>query len=206
MALGALLTALLLGSLYLTMSRPARPQIVVHAPPTVSIGKDAAGAQAAVAAPTPAPSPTPATVNVFVSGAVARPGLYALPGGARVADALSAAGGLLPEAAQAAVNPAVVLPDEAQLYVPLASAVAPPNVSTDEATRGLVLDAGTLLGPPIDINAATRAELESLPHIGPAKAQAIIDNRPYTSVDELDRVPGIGPATLADLRPLVTVR
>jgi competence protein ComEA len=56
----------------------------------------------------------------------------------------------------------------------------------------------------VNVNSATAAELEALPGIGPAKAQAIIENRPYAAVDELDRVPGIGPATLERLRPLVT--
>jgi competence protein ComEA len=56
----------------------------------------------------------------------------------------------------------------------------------------------------VNLNSATAVELDSLPGIGPSKAQAIIDNRPYATVDDLDSVPGIGASTLEQLRPLVT--
>jgi len=62
-----------------------------------------------------------------------------------------------------------------------------------------------IVGGLVHLNSATLAELETLPGIGPAKAQAIVDGRPYTSIDDLDRVPGIGPATINELRSLVTV-
>lgn len=197
--LGCLLTAIVLGAFYLTLGRPQKAQVVVHAPPNAAAGV------APAATPTLQATATPASVTVFVSGAVARPNIYTLPGGARVADALEAAGGLLPDAAHDAVNLAILLRDEAQIYVPLQSeTVALPLAGASGATRGVVVDAGILAVPPVNLNQATSAELESLPGIGPAKAQAIIANRPYGSVDELDRVPGIGPATLEELRSLIT--
>jgi competence protein ComEA len=62
------------------------------------------------------------------------------------------------------------------------------------------------LGVLVNINTATVAELETLPGIGASRAQAIVDNRPYQTVDDLNRVPGIGDATMNQLRPLVAVQ
>ncbi len=202
MVLGGLLVAITLGLAWLAFGRTPKAQVVMHAPPT-TIEESAAG----VIQPTAAPEPTatPADVTVFVAGSVARPGVYKLAGGTRLLDALDAAGGLLPTAAAENINLAILLRDEAMIYVPAqGETVAPPQPGATVADRGLTVDVGSAPGIPVNINRAGADELMELPGIGPAKAQAIIANRPFASVDDLDRVPGIGPATLEVLRPLVT--
>jgi competence protein ComEA len=142
-------------------------------------------------------SDTSPTVVVSVVGFVVRPGLVTLPAGARVADALAAAGGLLPEADPASVNLAAVVADGQQVTVGVPGAPA----AGSDAVPG---SAG-----PLDLNTAGVAELDALPGIGPVLAQRIVDHRtregPFTSVDQLDDVPGIGPAIAAELAELVGV-
>ncbi len=189
---GALISALVLGTVFLWQRQPEAAPIVVHPPPSP-------------VAVTSQPTPTPAPLVIFVSGAVHAPGLYALPVGARVGDALTAAGGLTSEANPDAVNQATTLRDGDQIHVPTqteAPAGPPPGVSGAGAPPDIDTGAPT---SPVNINTATAAQLESLPGIGPSRAQEIIDNRPYATVDELDRVDGIGPAIVEDLRPYVTV-
>jgi competence protein ComEA len=149
---------------------------------------------------------------IFVSGAVQVPGVYALEHGARVADALARAGGFVPDANVNAVNQAAVLRDGDQLHVPtMAEAPATPvagltnqePASSPGSSSGS--SAGNNVAGPININTASAEELDQLPGIGPARAADIIANRPYVSVDDLERVPGIGPATMENLRPLVVV-
>lgn len=122
-------------------------------------------------------------VVVSVSGAVARPGVYELPWGARAADLIQAAGGLTGEAEATLVNLALPLDTGSTIMVP--TRYAP---SGDER---------------ISLNTSSQRDLESLPGIGPVIAGRIIENRPYDSVDELTRVSGIGLATLERLQPLV---
>lgn len=187
---GALLTAIVCGGIVFFWRKPTPPPIVLHAPPTPTI-------------PTPEPTPTPAPLVVFVSGAVQSPGVYELPNGARVVDALARAGGFAPDANVDVVNQAAMLRDGDQLHVPTVAeeAAAPqPGVRSQEIEIGL---SGS--GAPVNVNTATLEELDALPGIGPTRAQAIIEGRPYASVDELERVPGIGPATLEELRPLITI-
>lgn len=147
---------------------------------------------------------TSAAVVVSVVGLVVRPGLVTLPAGARVADAVDAAGGLLPEADPASVNLAAPVSDGAQIAVGLSAAVAGQDGS-GVATPG----AGSRTGGRVDLNAATVADLDALPGIGPVLAQRIVEHRtrhgPFRTVDELDDVPGIGPATAAELAELVSV-
>lgn len=172
--------------------------------PTRATGA-ALGTDAAVAAPVGEAAGTSAAVVVSVVGPVARPGLVTLPAGARVADAVEAAGGLLPEADPASVNLAAPLPDGAQIVVGLPGA---PPVPGSAATAGPGAGAGGG-ATRLDLNTATAADLDGLPGIGPVLAQRIVDHRsrhgPFAAVDQLDDVPGIGPATAAELAELVAV-
>jgi competence protein ComEA len=150
---------------------------------------------ASVSAP---PSDGPVVVSVV--GQVAAPGLVTLPAGSRVADALLAVGGLLPEADPASVNAAALLTDGEQIAVGVPGAAAPAAAPGAAAPA-----AGRLL----DLNTATPTDLDALPGIGPVLAQRIVDHRtahgPFTSVDQLDDVSGIGPAIFADLATRVRV-
>ncbi|ACQ79993.1 competence protein ComEA helix-hairpin-helix repeat protein [Beutenbergia cavernae DSM 12333] len=158
------------------------------------------------AGPSPAvPSPT-GEVVVHVAGLVASPGVVSLPPSSRVQDALEAAGGALPEADLAALNLARVLVDGEQVYVP-APGEAPPAGAG--GAPGAPAAEGGSDGGPVNLNTADLAALDTLPGIGPALAQRIVEwrtaNGSFVDVEELTEVSGIGPATLERLRPLVTV-
>lgn len=157
--------------------------------------------RAPVAQTVPLDIETPATVQasalfVHVSGAVGVPGLYRLAQGARVVDAIAAAGGFAEGAARDGVNLARPLADGEQLYVPLVGEAGSPP--TGPASDGRV-----------NLNSADEGGLDTLPRIGPALAARIIEwrerNGPFTSVDDLLAVPGIGEKMLESLRELVTV-
>ncbi|MBU3688560.1 MAG: hypothetical protein B7C54_10565 [Acidimicrobiales bacterium mtb01] len=148
-----------------------------------------------------ASSLAPATdVVVHVAGSVSAPGVYTLTTGSRVVDAVAAAGGALPRARVDALNLAAALRDGEQIYVPAIGEVvaAPANASAP---------AGSTF--PLDLNAATVEQLDQLPGVGPATANAIVARRAeigrFVSVDDLLDVPGLGPAKVAAIRGLVTV-
>ena len=160
-----------------------------------------------------AQAPTRRAVVVHVVGAVRRPGLYRLREGARVADAVSRAGGATRRAELAGLNLAAPLVDGIQVLVPRRLAVADRLESTggDPAAEpfsaeGAAGDAG--LGPKPSLSSATADQLDELPGVGPITAQKILDYRaehgPFRSVDDLDAVPGIGPTRIEQLRDLVT--
>jgi competence protein ComEA len=155
---------------------------------------------AAVAADRPA-----GAVVVHVAGAVASPGLYRLGGDARVADALDAAGGPAPDAELDAVNLAAKVADGERVYVPRKGEAPPLAVAGGAGGAGGGAPAG-----PLDLNTATAEQLEALPGVGPATAEAILAYRQekgrFRSVDELLEVRGIGEAKLGALRSKVTVR
>ena len=139
-------------------------------------------------------------VVVHVAGAVLAPGIQRLPAGARVVDAVDAAGGTAPDADMARLNLAAELADGQQVYVVRVGevAAAAPSPAGPDAPEAIV-----------DLNTATAADLEQLPGVGPATAEAIIDHReqhgPFSSVDGLLDVRGIGDAKLAQLRDRVAV-
>jgi competence protein ComEA len=158
---------------------------------------------------TTAPSTTEATeVVVDVEGAVLQPGVHRLTSGARVTDAVTAAGGLAPTADAARLNLAAPLQDGQRVYVPAVGQEPPPVVGPSGPG-----DAGAGPGEepsgPVNLNTADADALDDLPGVGPATAAAIIEHRKeiggYTSVDQLLDVRGIGQAKLDQLRPLVTV-
>ena len=137
------------------------------------------------------PTATPGMLTVYVSGAVALPGVYSLPAGSRADAAVQAAGGFLPGAEEENINLAKPLEDGQQIDVP-------GIVDTSHVNAGRV-----------NINTATVTELDALPGIGPTTAQAIVDyriqNGPFQSVQDLQNVPGIGPATFANIEDYITI-
>ena len=150
-------------------------------------------------------------LKVYIAGAVRYPGVYRLQPGDRLEDALAAAGGGDEEADLEAINLARRVEDEAYYHVPrlgetprppveeAASPVLGKAASTENATSSEGL---------VNLNTAPRQLLETLPGIGPVRAQAIIDDREqnglFQSVEEITRVPGIGSAIYNSIRPLVT--
>jgi len=143
------------------------------------------------------------TILVHVLGAVAEPGIVELRPGARVVDAIGAAGGLAGEADPAGVNLARVLVDGEQLVVPREGEVPPP------AAVGAGGPNGAAGGGRVSLNQADLAALDTLPRIGPALAQRIIDwresNGPFTDVSQLTEVAGIGDAVYSGLVDLVSL-
>lgn len=146
---------------------------------------------------------------VQAAGAVVRPGVYHLAVGARVGDLISQAGGFAADADADRVNLASPLGDGVRVWVPRRGELDPPvPIGGGGSTRGSATGA---TGAPalVDLNTATADELEALPGVGPATAAAIIDHRqrngPFRTVDDLAEVRGIGDAKLAQLRNLVRV-
>ena len=192
-ALAALVGAVLIGVVLL---RP--PGAAPSAAPELDLPRADGGPAAASPDAT-----TPTELVVHVLGGVVRPGLVRLPPGTRVADAVAAAGGLHAEADVERLNLAAPLSDGQRLYVPLMGREPPLEVAV--SSGGPAPGAATV----VDLNRATLEELESLPGVGPATAQAILDHRRrmgrFRSVDDLLEVRGIGEAKLAALRPRVRV-
>jgi competence protein ComEA len=157
------------------------------------------------------PAPTQAPIAVHVIGAVARPGLYKFPEGARTQDAIDAAGGALAQANADSLNLAALLTDGQQLNVPYKDGSAP---SADSAAPAVELPGATAppaanTGDLININTATLEELMKLPDIGKVTAQKIIDyrdqNGPFAMIEDVMNVSGIGPATFEKIKDLITV-
>lgn len=185
------------------------------------VGARSGGVPAASAAPRSADAPpstlsapsaddtttTAAPVAVHVAGAVARPGLYRLPAGSRVADALGTAGGKLPGADLDRLNLAARVVDGQKIHVTRRGDPMPPG---EMPAGGAVGDsAGADPGEPINLNTADLAALDSLPGIGPSTARAIIEERTrrngFRSTRDLLRVPGIGEGRFARLKDRVRV-
>jgi competence protein ComEA len=163
------------------------------------------------AAPEPQVEAAPELV-VYVTGAVLAPDVYRLPAGARVKDAVVAAGGLSPDAASEQVNLAEPVSDAQHVHVPFFTDLASPAVAGAEdgpAEPSQPGEGGEGGDGLIDLNRASAAELEELPGVGPTLAARILARReeqgPYGSVEELNEVTGVGAKLFAQIAPLVTV-
>jgi len=158
--------------------------------------------------PTLAPTlpPTAAPVRVYVSGAVATPGVYTLPPRSLVDDALKAAGGATAEADLDRINLALEVRDQQQIHVPRKGESAQPGPSVSGSAAATQ---GSPVAKRVNINTATLAELDTLPKIGLVTAQRIIDyrtqNGPFKKSEDLKNVSGIGDATFETLKDLITV-
>ena len=155
--------------------------------------------------------PPAALVVVQAAGAVARPGVYRLASGSRVTDLVAEAGGATPEADLDALGLALKLVDGQRVYVPRRG--EPPGADAANGTGAAALGGPASSGGPtperpLDLNTASAAELERLPGVGPATAAAIVTyrerNGPFSDVEELLDIPGIGPSKLEQVRGLVT--
>lgn len=155
-------------------------------------GDDADEERAEAGADTGAEGDEIETVVVDVGGAVIEPGVVELDAGSRVADAIEAAGGLAIDADCTTLNQAQLLQDGQKVYVPKEGEIDASGALVDLSTQ----EAGQAATTLVNINTATLEELDALPGVGPATAQAIIDDReangPFASEEDIMRVSGIG--------------
>lgn len=181
-----LINVIILGGVVVLLRRPAQPTFIVTSTP---------------ATVTPLPTPTPRPLQVYVSGAVAHPDVYALPAESIIKEAIDAAGGATSEADLDRINLALSLADGQHIYVPRQGEENPPVSLPTEPSGTASVEAGGK----ININTASQSELETLSGIGPSKAEGIIENRPYDSIEDIKKVPGIGEGTFKKIQDLITV-
>ena len=181
--------------------------------PASGVGNGGAGPASSGGATSGGDTAGSGQIVVDVDGAVAHPGLYKLPADSRVQAALAAAGGLSPQADVHRINRAAKLHDGQKLYVLSQGESTPPlAASSGQGCEGQACtsaEGGVAGSAPegqglVNINTANATQLTQLPGVGPAVAQKIIDyrtaNGPFTSVDDLTKVPGIGAAKLAQIK------
>lgn len=154
-------------------------------------------------------SSSAAEVYVDVDGAVARPGVYRLKDGARVSQAIDAAGGLTAEADVTGLNRASKITDGQKIYVPTVGEQQAAAASSGADSGAVAASGAGSSSGLVNINTASAAELQTLSGIGPSMAQSIIDERskngPFASVDDLMRVPGIGEKKLAKIKDCICI-
>ncbi len=156
--------------------------------------------------PTMTPTATPGPILVYVSGAVRYPAVYRLPPGSRVNAIIKAAGGPTTAADLRHLNLAAPLVDGQQVHVPANNEVCPPSPVALVTTPLSTITKKAKSDGKVDINHASVVELETLPGVGPAMAARIIAGRPYSKVEDLKRVKGIGDKTLEKLQPFVEAK
>lgn len=206
-----LINVIILGGVVVLLRRPIQPEITVTLPtPTAT----------SIPTATPLPTPTPHPLRVYVSGAVTDPDVYELPPGSIIKDAIEAAGGVTSKDGLECINLALPVADSQHIYVPkrceetptvslptvpsvtVASLLPQPTMSPPTTPSAML---SVEAGGKVNINTASQSEIETLPGIGPSRAQDIIENRPYHSIEEIKKVPGIGEGTFQKIKDLITV-
>lgn len=151
----------------------------------------------------------PKDIVVYVTGAVKNPGVYNLKEGERVKDAIDMAGGSLPEADLLRLNLAQKLHDEDKLYVPKVGEIPDNELVQGSSAAGGSAGISSSGGGKININTADLSTLDTLPGIGPATAQKIIDyrnqNGPFTSIEDIKNVSGIGDKKFEQIKDKIKV-
>jgi competence protein ComEA len=144
------------------------------------------------------PLPTLAPLTVHVAGEVQKPGIYQLPVGSRVNDAVLAAGGLAANADQSQINLAGIVRDGQQIFIPDVNGVTKASTVTASDRSGL-----------LDLNKANKEELMTLPGIGATRAEDILqyrqDHSGFKTIDEIKNVKGIGETMFNQIKPFITV-
>ena len=181
----------------------------------ILLGLMAAGTILIVAAPprgvplSLAPVPTLEPIMVHVDGAVALPGVYSLPSGSRVLDAIEAAGGLLEIANSQSVNLARTVQDGEQITISESSSSQPDSPLPPHANQKPLTQDSEQIIYPININTAQAVDFENLPGIGPQRALDIIayreKNGPFEQIEDIIKVNGIGEGTFAQIKEFISV-
>jgi len=181
--IGIFIGLIISGLLYLTVRAPTGEQVELLATPTAQ------------------------PIFVYLTGAVKRPGVYMVPRESHLVEAVQLAGGFTDTAILDQINLADTLVDGSQVVIPGAEGIPTPQLTI--GGDGLLMTATPPAGEPVNINTADVELLQELPGIGPTTAQAIIDyrteNGPFTRIDDLLKVPGIGPSVMDEIRSMVIV-
>jgi competence protein ComEA len=188
--LAGTLIGLLAAGLVLLISSPIKGHpITLSPPPSPTITK------------TPQPTSTPTPIQVQIGGEVLMPGIYALDEKARLSELITLAGGMSSSADLLRINLAAICRDGDYFYIPKSNEIIPETAIN--SPQNIHTGSKSEFTYPININQATMEELESLPGIGPGKAQEILTYReekgPFTTIEDLLNVEGIGPKTLEAL-------
>ena len=190
----------------------------------VDVGQAESGTGAILSLSTPesgsgAPTPSPVLIYVYVTGAVAKPGVYTLPEGSRVQDAIAAAGGAMIQADLDGINLAERLADEAHVIISRRDDSTPSTIEqpASSVARSTTVPLAGQSGPtaskappasPVNINTATAEQLQTLPGIGPSTAARIIADReqngPFRTIEDLTRITGIKEGTMSKIRAYIT--
>lgn len=197
---------LILGVLIATFAMTRARAIPLEAPVPVAAVTPGGPAPSISAASVEA-SPAAEPLQVHVVGEVTRPGVHRVPVGARVADAIEAAGGLTESARPGELNLAQVLADGQQVII--GGGQRPSEVRGGASAGDTAPAAAGSSAAKLNLNAASAAQLDALPGVGPVTAEKILawrtEHKKFTRIEELQEVPGIGPKSFAEIAPHVTV-